>query len=382
MAIYFGSNKVNIKGGSVPTGIIPSGMMDISANGVYDITSYASASVNLEYYEVYKALAFRSGVNHNLSSFTDFISNLSYVKNNLFLNVDFSSGTYNFNSAVTIQENAFRSLNPFNGLVTDSYIYNFPLANYIGMSAFYFNGYITEISIPQCSLISDRAFYQCTNLRTISGPSCETIGESAFCYCSRLTEVNFSLCKTIKSSAFTSCRTLTTMYFPQCTSIGGWAFNSCSSLISANLPSCTYIDNGAFYYCISLTTVNASNCSYIGSSAFRACYSLNSVIFSSCSYIGSFAFTNCRSLSVISFPNCSYIGSYAFQSCYNLLSLYLMGSSIPSLVGISVFDSTPISNYTTSTGGVYGSIYVPSSLYTAYTTATNWNTYASRFVSV
>lgn len=36
----------------------------------------------------------------------------------------------------------------------------------------------------------------------------------------------------------------------------------------------------------------------------------------------------------------------------------------------------------TSTGGIYGSIYVPASLLASYKTATNWITYSSRFVGV
>ena len=44
--------------------------------------------------------------------------------------------------------------------------------------------------------------------------------------------------------------------------------------------------------------------------------------------------------------------------------------------------STPISNYTSSTGGVYGSIYVPASLYNDYVTDTNWSAYSARIVSV
>jgi hypothetical protein len=81
-----------------------------------------------------------------------------------------------------------------------------------------------------------------------------------------------------------------------------------------------------------------------------------------------------------SFPNCTSISSYAFANCSNLLSLYLLGSSIISL-STDVFMGTPLSDYTTSTGGVYGSIYVPASLYSDYIAATNWSLYSDRIVS-
>ena len=75
------------------------------------------------------------------------------------------------------------------------------------------------------------------------------------------------------------------------------------------------------------------------------------------------------------------ISSYAFAYCYNLLSVYLLGSSIP-LITSTTFSSTPIAGYTTSTDGVYGSIYVPASLYNDYISATNWSVYSARIVSV
>ena len=138
----------------------------------------------------------------------------------------------------------------------------------------------------------------------------------------------------------------------------------------------------AFHEQKSLTSINLPNCNYIGSGAFGNCYNLSSINLPNCSYISYGAFTECYSLTSISLPNCSYIGDGVFMRCYNLLSVYLLGSSIPSLPSTSAFLSTPISTYTTSTGGRYGSIYVPTSLYNNYLTATNWSVYSARIVSV
>ena len=71
-----------------------------------------------------------------------------------------------------------------------------------------------------------------------------------------------------------------------------------------------------------------------------------------------------------------------FSKCYNLLSVYLNVSSVTALSNVNAFISTPISDYTTSTGGVYGSIFVPTSLYSSFISATNWATYSSRIVSM
>jgi hypothetical protein len=46
-------------------------------------------------------------------------------------------------------------------------------------------------------------------------------------------------------------------------------------------------------------------------------------------------------------------------------------TSVPTLRYSNAFSSTPIAGYTTSTGGIYGSIYVPASLYESFKTATN-----------
>ena len=92
----------------------------------------------------------------------------------------------------------------------------------------------------------------------------------------------------------------------------------------------------------------------------------------------------CNALSTVTlnWTSATQISNRAFSQCYNLLSFYLLGPTVLPLQNINAFATTPISNYTTSTGGVYGSIYVPESLYSSYITATNWATYSARFVSM
>lgn len=155
-----------------------------------------------------------------------------------------------------------------------------------------------------------------------------------------------------------------------------------TDIISVNFSNVISIKDKAFQYCTKLTTVSFPAATTIGNSAFYYCDLLTTVNFSAATSIGVNAFTYCSALTTAIFPNVTYIGGSAFRNCYNLLSLYLLGSSIPTLTNTYVFISTPISNYTTSTGGIYGSIYVPASLYDSYITATNWATYSSRFVSV
>ena len=240
------------------------------------------------------------------------------------------------------------------------------------------------ITGSSASYIGSYAFYSCSSLTEINFPVCTSIRNSAFTYCFSLTEANFPACISIASSAFYACSSLTEISFPVCTNIGIGAFALCSSLTEANFPVCTSIGTSAFSYCSSLTRASFPVCTIIGASAFASCSSLTEANFPVCTSIGSYGFDRCSSLTEVSFPACVSIGNSAFRDCHNLLSFNLVGvSSVPALGGTSVFYSTPIGGYTASTGGVYGSVYVPSSLLTAFQTAPNWSLIASeRFVGV
>lgn len=164
----------------------------------------------------------------------------------------------------------------------------------------------------------------------------------------------------VRSHAFLYCSLLTSVNLPQVTSIGDYAFRNCGDLTSIDLPLATTIGNSAFYSCKSLTSIDLPQATTIGSNAF--CY--------------------CHSLASINLPQVTTIGSAAFRYCSILLSLYLLGSSVPTLSSIDAFNFTPISGNTALTSGVYGSIYVPASLYNDYLIASNWSVYSSRIVSV
>ena len=211
------------------------------------------------------------------------------------------------------------------------------------------------------------------------------IRNGAFASCSSLTTVNFPSCTTIGNNAFSDCSKLTTASFPVCTTIGTYAFYCCNSLTTASFPVCTTIEGRAFYWCYNLTTISFPVCTSIGSDAFFNCSTLTTVSFPACTMIGSYAFNQCAALTTVilnASQTVSSIYSYAFYRCYNFTSLYLLASTIYNLSNINAFSSTPISTYTTSTGGVYGSIFVRSSLYASYIAATNWATYSRRFVSL
>ena len=218
----------------------------------------------------------------------------------------------------------------------------------------------TTAIFPTVSKIRQYAFYQCSSLTTASFPVCTSISTYGLGYCPSLTTVSFPVCRTIGSSAFVRCTSLTTVSFPACTTISNFAFGHCYSLTTVSFPACTSIDSNVFYSCSRLATAN----------------------FPVCRTIGAWAFYDCFSLTTASFPACTSIGSFVFLACFKLLSLYLTGSSYVTLAASTAFNSTPIGGYTTSTGGVYGRIYVPASMLNSYKTRTNWSYFSSRFVGV
>lgn len=197
-----------------------------------------------------------------------------------------------------------------------------------------------------------------------------------------ITSFTNSTISSIGSGAFAYCTVLATVSIPACTFISAYAFQQCASLQSANFSLCTQIGSHAFTGCVRLESADFPECSYIANNAFSSCTHLRTISFPVCSHINASTFASCWMLQTASFPSCTSIGSSAFTKCFSLVSLYLTGSSVARLWASNAFSSTPIAGYTTSTGGVYGSIFVPSSLYSTYKASTNWTYFSSRFVSV
>lgn len=286
-------------------GIIPSGTISISSNGTYDVTSFATASVDVhaeheDYIKKYTSA-------NALTTFTD-------------------------TSATTIVYGAFA-----------------------------YTSSLATVSFPEATTIGTYAFAYCYKLANISFPKVKTINTYAFQYCSSLVmPINSTtfpaLSGTLNGYAFRGCQRLTGVDLSNVTSLGAQTFSACSRIKTVNLPNVTSIGAGAFSY---LTTCSE--------------YSLPKL-----TYVASNAFTSNWSLTNITLPKVTTISVYAFRYCSNLMSIYLTGSTIPTL-NKSAFNNMPVA---VSTGGVYASIYVPSSLYATYQTATNWATYKNRIVSI
>ena len=234
------------------------------------------------------------------------------------------------------------------------------------------------------SVIGPYAF-TLTSIQNVSLVNCNLIDVYAFSNCRSLSSVYLPECTYISNYAFYSC-TVRTLYVPKLKTIDYMGLASCTYLSSLDLPCCTYISNEGLERCSSLYTISIPKVSTIHTSAFAFCSSLATIYLPSLTMISGYS-PFCYCINLVSADLGSLfsksITTTAFSGCYNLLSLYIRNPSvIVSLANINAFKSTPISNYTTSTGGVYGSIFVPASLVSSYKTATNWATYSNRITSI
>ncbi len=346
--------------------------LSITSNGTYTAssgTAYSPVTVNVSG----GATSFIENLN-TFSSYTD--SEASRIADYVFAMCSINLTTVSFASCLEIGRYAFSSCYKLSSVY-------FPECQTVGYGAFAGCASLASSYFPKCSYVSEYAFRGCRNMLTASFPSCVSVDGYAFCDCYSLQTISFPICTTISGvAAFGSCRSLSYADFPSCTAIGSLAFASCSGLTSVSFPLCSYIYRSAFYGCTKIQAMSFPICKTIESWAFGGCSSLTTINLPICEKIGSSAFGSCYEIQTMSFPSCTTIGSGAFTRCRKLIELRLEGSSVAKLEYSTAFSSTPIAGYTTSTGGVYGSIYVPSSLYSIYISSTNWIYFSSRFVSV
>jgi pimeloyl-ACP methyl ester carboxylesterase len=268
---------------------------------------------------------------------------------------------------------------PGGAVTIPSVITNLPVTS-IGADAFYWNGSITSVTIPNSvTNIGDSAFIQCSNLTSVSmGNGVVAIGRFAFLKCAinSLTIPNgsviigsfaFDSCERLTSAsigngsslsggsigndAFWGCTNLTTINVANgVTNIGDGAFSGCGSLTGATLAvgkssnnGGTSIGNGTFSDCTNLINLTlGDNIVAVGSGAFSACPLDNAVFSTNIISIGNSAFQNCSMPAISISSTATNIGEYAFYGCAKLVVANIGNVTAPSsggcIIGNSAFD--------------------------------------------
>ena len=231
-------------------GIVPTGTSVITANGMYDVTNFASASVNIPesiYMQKYAG---------TLSTYTDSsITTLPY-------------------GVLACTEN------------------------------------LTTVNFPELLTVGSSAFAYCYRLRNISFPKVKTISQYAFQYCSSMNyaidSTKFpSLTGTVGAYAFRTCQYLTGVNLSNVTSIGAQAFSGCSRITSVNLPNITSTGAGAFSYLTTCTEYSLPKLQTVGSSTFYSNWALSTLTLPAATKISAYAFRYCSTLMSLYLPGSS-----------------------------------------------------------------------------
>ena len=337
--MYIDLVTINLCPGQGGGGVKPSGTLEISENGVYNVYTYSSASVD---------------VHPSISLSETYISNGSYN-----ITGEFNGGVITVDVPApqfvteTLNVSANGTYNPGEGV--DGYsqvVVDVPIDGWDQKSITEGANIIINLD-NSASYVASEAFKNNTTIKTVNLPMCSYIDDNAFYGCSSLSQVSL----------------------PECTSIDFNAFYGCSSLSQVSLPMCSYIDNYVFKNCYSLTQISLPVCSYIGDTAFAYCSSLTQISLPVCSFIAGYAFQYCRSLSQVSLPMCSYISYGVFRYCSSLSIITIGYSSVCNLKNSDAFNATQITSST-------GSIYVPASLVDAYKSASNWSYFSTQIFPI
>ena len=369
---------------------LPSSVTSIGANAFYNCYSLTNITIPSG---VTSIGTYTFGYCYSLTSIT-LPSSVTLIGANAFYDC-YSLTNITIPSGVTsIGEDTFESCNSLTNITIPSSVKS------IGRYAFESCNSLTNITIPSgVASIKDYTFSKCCSLTSITLPNSVTsIGANAFYNCYSLTNITIpSGVTSIGNSAFGYCNSLTSITLPNSvTSIGTYAFQRCSSLTSITISSgITSISAHLFEYCSFKDITIPSSVTSIGESAFAYCYSLTNItIPSGVTSIGANAFYYCYSLRSITIPsNVTSINNATFYCCYPLASITIpsgitsiSASAFRDCYGVAEYHFLPTTPPTLANTNVFSGIlsdckiYVPAASLSAYQTATNWSTYASKMV--
>ena len=322
--------------------IIPSGEINISQNGTYDVTDKTSAKVNVPEKQLGTKTIIKNGTynatDDNLDGYSKVEVATSGVDLNDYIKSTIEEGTSSYSAGQWIKSVKQLPVFTFNGKNT----------------SYHFSGF-------KGSSI-DLSSFNTSNVTNMN---------SMFRDCSSLTSLDLSSFNTSKvtnmASLFNSCRSLTSLDLSnfntsKVTDMGG-VFYGCSSLTSldvSNFDTTNVINmNSIFDSCSSLTSLDVNN--------FNTSKVTNmGRMFSSCSSLTSLDVSNLTATSLTNanmmFYNCLYITSIDLSNFENTktvsVSQMFQYCSRLSNLNMSKFDFTKISSYSSMFNSVPKNCYI------------------------
>lgn len=271
-----------------------------------------------------------------------------------------------------------------------------------GQSSSAHNFYLKKIFLSSSiTSIGNYAFRYCENLETVTIPNAVTsIGLYAFEYCYNLKTaiipasvqnlysyafqytwgglkyvvIDYGV-TTISNYVFQYSMSLKHIIFPNTSTLGNYICQSCYSLETFKFPdnystSSSTTPFGSLYSLKNIILKNSTMTTFGGSFLSYAYALENFEIPSSVTSIGYSSFNNCYSLKRIKIPSgVTTINSSLFTNCKSLEIIdFSTHTSVPTLSSTSSF----------STISKQAKIVVPDSLYSTWTTATNWLTFENQ----
>lgn len=290
-------------------GTVPTGTINISQNGIVDVTNYASADVQVPTTAPAYYIDKTKDANNKLVGGSTVI-NLTGVTD-----VDAYGLSYAYAGNTSITGTVdFSSLTSISGY----YALNNCFSGCTGITGINLSGLTVVSGSNSCQSVCRN----CTGITSVDLSNLKNVAQNAFNQafngCTGLTSINIGGISFVKnSSAFSS------------------FCSGCSSLNAVNLGSlnvvrgATQVFQYAFSNCTGLTSIDLSSLIHVSSTnvfggIFSGCTNLTSVNLSSLAKIGTYndlsqAFQNCTSLASLSFPNLAYTATNMNGAFPNML---------------------------------------------------------------
>lgn len=394
--MYINLITIDLCPGQGGGGVKPSGTLEISDNGVFDVYSYASANVNVPM-TGFDEREVTEGVYDivNLNNSASFVHPYALQSNLSLMTVDLPD-------CAVVYEGAFHACKYLTSV-------NLPMCNSIGSSVFGICYSLSQVNLPIVKTIGQAAFVQCKSLRSltlctdvywtiyfddrtfvgtpianpsssasiyvrsdtyslwislpylsaysskfvsvpVSGPALsfsngilsgmtKAIASDFTSYLSvsksDITGVSLPECKYLMRSTLAG-MSLNSVYLPECEVLYGYTFQSVP-ISSIDLPKCKRMVQNDFNLCQDLQYINLPQCDYLGPGTFGSCVNLKSIDLPLCTTVGGNAFYGCSIMSSVSLPMCKYVGPRAFLNTSALSSVNL---PVCSRIDSSAFPGT------------------------------------------